>query len=322
MIPLRDANPAKNYPLVNHGLIALNVLVYLVQLGQGAQGNLFIYRYGLVPARYSLSAYAAYFTPGEQLLSFVSFMFLHGGFWHLAGNMWILYIFGNNVEDRLGPLRYFFFYLSCGLLSGLSHLLFNLHSNAPIIGASGAIAGVMGAYFILYPHARILTLIPIIIIPWIVEIPAFIFLGLWLVLQFLNATGERATLSNIAWWAHIGGFVFGAILLKAFTALPSTGIGQPLRKMTSRRKSPRIHMVRSTRFAGEPDRHGVIELTAYEALAGVTKLVTVSVGGHRRLLKVTVPPGIKEGAKLRLRGVTSRGKGDLMLKVKIIQFAG
>ena len=151
MIPIRDTIQSKNYPIVNTIIIAANVLVYLVQLTQGDRLNQFIITYGLVPARYSVPQIAAYFTIGQQVLSFFSFMFLHGGFWHLLGNMWSLYIFGDNVEDRLGPLRYLLFYLLCGFLSGVSHLFVNWHSQVPTIGASGAIAGVMGAYLLLFP---------------------------------------------------------------------------------------------------------------------------------------------------------------------------
>ena len=165
MIPLRDTQPSANYPIVNNSIIAVNVLIYLIQLGQGAAVDQFVYIYGLVPARYSIPQVAEYFSLGQQLVSLISFMFLHGGFWHLLGNMWSLYIFGDNVEDRLGPLRYLVFYLLCGFASGMSHLVLNLHSNVPVIGASGAIAGVMGAYVLIHPQARILTLVPLFFIP-------------------------------------------------------------------------------------------------------------------------------------------------------------
>ena len=161
MIPLRDTIRADNFPVVNSTIIGINVVIFILQLSQGVEGNRFVYIYGLVPARYTIPQIAAYFSAPQQAFSFVSFMFLHGGFWHLLGNMWSLYIFGDNVEDRLGPMRYLLFYLICGVASGVSHLLLNLNSNLPTIGASGAIAGVMGAYFILHPRAKILTLIPI-----------------------------------------------------------------------------------------------------------------------------------------------------------------
>jgi membrane associated rhomboid family serine protease len=205
MIPIRDTIPARNYPIVNTTIIGINILVYLIQMGQGPAPDRFIYIYGLVPARYSVSQIASYFSAYQQVFSFLSFMFLHGGFWHLLSNMWSLYIFGDNVEDCLGPLRYLLFYLLCGIASGLSHLLLNLNSNIPIIGASGAIAGTMGAYFILHPKSKILTLIPIFFIPYFVEIPAFFFIGIWFVLQLINAAAIHAAITPVAWWAHIGG---------------------------------------------------------------------------------------------------------------------
>ncbi len=216
MIPLRDTVPTKNYPVVNNTIIVINVIIFLYQLTQQVGVEKFIYIYGLVPARYSIPQISAYFTTFQQVFSLFSFMFLHGGFWHLLGNMWSLYIFGDNVEDRLGHVRYLLFYIICGLASGLSHMLLNLNSNIPTIGASGAIAGVMGAYFILHPRARILTLIPIFFIPYFLEIPASFFLGIWFVLQFINAAGSHGQASGVAWWAHIGGFVFGILFLKTY----------------------------------------------------------------------------------------------------------
>jgi len=159
MIPLRDTVPARTRPFVTHGIIVVNVLVFLLQLAQGPHLDRFIYYYGLVPARYFVPQIGEYFTAGQQLFALFTFMFLHGGFWHLLGNMWSLVIFGDNVEDHLGPLRYAAFYVLCGLVSGLAHMLMHRTSGVPTIGASGAIAGVMGAYFILYPRARVLTLI-------------------------------------------------------------------------------------------------------------------------------------------------------------------
>ncbi|MBW1608804.1 MAG: rhomboid family intramembrane serine protease, partial [Deltaproteobacteria bacterium] len=129
MIPIRDTIPSKNYPVVNHTIIGINVALYLFEMSQGANLDRFIYIYGLVPARYSVPQIASYFSTGQQLFSLLSFMFLHGGFFHLLGNMWFLYIFGDNIEDRLGPFRYIAFYLLCGITSGLSHLVLNFHSN-------------------------------------------------------------------------------------------------------------------------------------------------------------------------------------------------
>ncbi len=321
MIPIRDTIPSKHYPVVNHTIIGINVVIYLFEMSQGADLNRFIYIYGLVPARYSVPQIASYFSTGQQLFSLFSFMFLHGGFFHLLGNMWFLYIFGDNIEDRLGPFRYIAFYLLCGITSGLSHLVLNFHSNMPTIGASGAIAGVMGAYLILHPHAKILTLIPIIIIPWFIEIPAFFFLGLWFVLQFLNATGSHGGAGGIAWWAHIGGFVFGIVFLKILLALPETGMTDRMRRVTAKRKTHRLQIIRPVGPGKDPHLYGTISVTSFEALAGTKKLVNIPWGFQKRIVKVIVPPGIKEGSKLRLKGLgktTSDGqRGDLFLKVAI-----
>lgn len=321
MLPIRDTISSKNYPIVNNTIIGINVVLFLFEMSQGTHLNRFVYIYGLVPARYSVPQIASYFTTGQQLLSWLSFMFLHGGFWHLLGNMWSLYIFGDNVEDRLGPFRYLVFYLLCGITSGLSHFLFNLHSNIPTIGASGAIAGVMGAYLILHPNSKILTLIPIIFIPWFVEVPAFFFLGLWFVLQFLNAAGSHGNIGGIAWWAHIGGFVFGIVLLKIFLALPETGVSGKMRRVTAKRKTHRLQVVRPGGLGKDPHLYGTIDITSFEALAGTQKLINIPKGFQKRIVKVIVPPGVKEGSKLRLKGLgktASDGqRGDLYLKVMI-----
>jgi membrane associated rhomboid family serine protease len=321
MIPLRDTVPAKNYPIVNNIIIGINVVIFLVQLSQGAGLNRFIYIYGLVPARYSVPQIAAYFSTGQQIFSIFSFMFLHGGFWHLLGNMWSLYIFGDNVEDRLGHFRYLMFYLICGLVSGLTHLVLNLNSNVPTIGASGAIAGVMGAYFILHPRSKILTLIPIFFIPYFIEIPAFFFLGFWFILQFISAAGSHGQVGGIAWWAHIGGFVFGIIFLKIFLALPSAAPSQRVRRVTERKKTPRLQIIRPIRPGSDPNLYGTLTVTPHEAETGTHKLVNIPWGFQKRLYRVVVPPGIKEGRILRLKGLgkqmTTDQDGDLLLKVVI-----
>jgi len=321
MIPIRDTIPSKNYPVVNNCIIGINVILYLVQMAQGPDLNRFVYIYGLVPARYSIPQITSYFTTGQQFFSLLSFMFLHGGFWHLLGNMWSLYIFGDNVEDRLGPLRYIVFYLLCGITSGLSHLIFNLNSNIPTIGASGAIAGVMGAYLILHPKAKILTLIPIIFIPWFIEIPAFFFLGFWFVLQFINAAGSHGSIGGIAWWAHIGGFIFGIIFLKIFLLLPEIGVSDQMRRVTAKRKTHRLQVVRPVGPGNDPHLYGTITITSFEATAGTHKLVNIPWGFQKRLIRVTVPAGMKAGSKLRLKGmgkITADGqRGDLYLKVAI-----
>jgi hypothetical protein len=323
MIPVRDTVRAQTYPLVNHALIGVNILVFLVQMAQGPELQRFIYEFGLVPARYSVPAIRNYFSAGEQLFALLSFMFLHGGFWHLLGNLWSLYIFGDNVEDRLGPLRYGLFYLLCGLASGLSHMLLNRYSNVPTIGASGAIAGVMGAYFLLFPHARILTLIPIVFIPYFIEIPAFFFLGLWFLLQFLNAAGSGAAGGGVAWWAHIGGFVFGMMLLKILQSMPATGASAPLRRAAARRSTERLHLVRPEASEGAPQVYGTITVSPREARLGASKLVAVSAGPKRRVLRLKIPAGVAHGTLLRLRGMggpeaaADAERGDLLLRVTI-----
>ena len=323
MIPIRDTVPSKNIPVINNLLIGLNIVIFLIQMmhGSGIEFQRFIYTYGLVPARYTVPGASDLGLSG-QAFALLSFMFLHGGFLHLLGNMWTLYIFGDNVEDRLGPMRYVLFYLLCGLISGFTHLALNANSTAPTIGASGAVAGVMGAYFLLHPTARILTLIPIIIIPWFVEIPAFFFLGLWFLLQLLNASADSGSGGGIAWWAHIGGFVCGVVLLKIFTLLPSAGVTSQVRKMTAKKKSHRFQISRPSavdKSAG--DLHATIVISPYEALVGTRKLVNIPAGFRRRTYRVSVPPGIEAGQLLRLRNqgrpLPDGQRGDVMLKVVI-----
>jgi hypothetical protein len=207
------------------------------------------------------------------------------------------------------------------LISGFTHLIFNLHSNIPTIGASGAIAGVMGAYLILYPNAKILTLIPIIFIPWFIEIPAFFFLGLWFFIQFISAAGSHGGIGGIAWWAHIGGFIFGIIFLKILLAFPETGVSGQMRKVTAKRKTHRLQVIRPVGPGKDPHLYGTITITSFEALTGTLKLVNIPWGFQKRLVRVAVPAGVKEGSKLRLKGlgkITPHGqRGDLYLKVAI-----
>jgi membrane associated rhomboid family serine protease len=145
-------------------------------------------------------------------------MFLHGGWLHLLGNMWFLWVFGDNIEDRLGHLRYLVFYLATGLGAGLAHALLNLSSTIPAVGASGAISGVLGAYFVLFPHSRVITLVPLLFFFFTVRLPAVIILGYWFAIQFISGLGAVALPGSggVAWWAHIGGFVLGAVLVRMF----------------------------------------------------------------------------------------------------------
>lgn len=321
MFPIRDTTLSRNYPVVNTAIIGINVLVYLYQLSLGPEMHRFVYIYGLVPARYSIPHVASYFTFSQQAFALLSFMFIHGGFFHLLGNMWSLYIFGDNVEDRLGPFRYLIFYLLCGLASGVSHLLLNAQSNIPTIGASGAIAGVMGAYLLLYPSSKILTLIPIIFIPWFIEIPAYFFIGFWFLLQIINAAGSRGDVAGIAWWAHIGGFIFGMVFLKLALKVPSTGASRLLNKATAKKKSHRLQVIRPVASGSKADLFGTITLTPFESYIGTRKLVNIPWGFSKRLINVSVPPGLSEGKLLKLKGLgrdlPDGGRGDLYLKIQI-----
>jgi membrane associated rhomboid family serine protease len=321
MFPVRDTIQSKNYPIVTHSLIAINVICFLIQISQGQDFDRFAYLYGLVPARYTVPQVASYFTFAQQAFAFISFMFLHGGFMHILGNMWFLYIFGDNVEDRLGPFRYFLFYILCGFLSGLSHFFLNLHSNIPTIGASGAIAGVMGAYFILHPTSRILTLVPVLIIPFFFEIPAFFFIGIWFIFQFINATASHGDISGIAWWAHIGGFVFGIILLKIFRAFPSTGLSNHFRHATEKKKTFNLQVIRPTGRLEDPHLYGTIHVSPYEIKSGTRKLVNIPWGFQKRLYNVVIPPGVEPGSNLRLKNLgkikPDGQRGDLFLKVVV-----
>ncbi len=306
MLPLRDTNPSATYPIVNNVIIGVCVLVYILEITYGGGRQAFIYQYGLVPAR-------------VRLFSLFSYMFLHGGFWHLLFNMWYLYIFGDNIEDRLGPTRYLVFYIGCGLVSGLAHLALNLGAPIPIVGASGAIAGVMGAYLVLFPHSKVLTLVPLFIIPFFVEIPAFFLLGVWFVIQLLNAASTAAGSGGVAWWAHVGGFIAGIVFLKIFGVGTEQVPDNRYRKMVSRRSSPRLQVIRPGGGLEDPDLYGNITITSLEALTGTTKTVNIPWGFQSRLYRVNVPAGVKPGATLRLKGLGKQrpdgSAGDLYLKV-------
>jgi len=323
MIPIRDTIQSRSYPVVNTAIIVVNVLVYFFQLSKGTGMELtrFFLIYGLVPARYTVPELGRYFSTDQQLFSFLSFMFLHGGFWHLLGNMWSLYIFGDNVEDRLGPIRYMLFYLLCGIASGLTQLAVNHTSQVPTIGASGAIAGIMGAYFVLYPKSRILTLIPIFFIPYFVEIPAYFFLGIWFLMQFMSGLGSHLQASGVAWWAHIGGFVAGVLLLMLLKKVPQTGVSGRLRAVSPERPTHRLQVIGTTSRVDDHNLYGVIRVTPREARFGTRKLVNIPWGGQKRLFNVRIPEGVTEETVLRLAGMGRRKganqAGDLLLKVLI-----
>jgi membrane associated rhomboid family serine protease len=216
MIPLRDDNPASSSPVVTRALIGLNVLAFVVELMQGEALNEFLRDWGVVPGRLFASLSDITSAPFELLTVFTS-LFLHGGWLHLLGNMWYLWIFGDNVEDRLGHARFLAFYLASGFVAALVHCAFMSGSAVPTVGASGAIAGVLGAYALAFPRARVLTLIPIIFFFQIVAIPALVLLGIWFLFQFISGTLSFGSGSGgVAWWAHIAGFVFGFVAMGLF----------------------------------------------------------------------------------------------------------
>ncbi len=321
MIPIRDTIPSRTIPVVTYTIIAINTIVYLSQVTMGPEVESFFYLYGLVPAKFTLSQVAAYFSFSNKFISILSYMFIHGGLWHLLGNIWFLYIFGDNVEEHLGSLRFAGFYLLSGIASVLLHFMLNPVSTVPTIGASGAIAGVMGAYFILYPSSKILTLIPIIIIPWFIEIPAFLFLGVWFIMQFYNATGSDAA-SGIAWWAHVGGFIAGIVMVKLGAKLPRAGADDKLKSITARKKSPSLQIIQpSPGTDNSLDLNGKILITPVEAHTGTSKLVNIPWGFYKRLYRISVPAGVKNGSRLRLTGMGRAGldgaRGNLYLTVEI-----
>ena len=222
MIPLRDNVPSRRVPVVNTALIALNVLVFLFQslVLEPDSRFVFLRMWGLVPTRFwevgDTHSYITLFTS----------MFLHGGWWHLISNMLALYIFGDNIEDRVGHVRYVFFYLTSGLVAAGAHLVAYAPSPIPTVGASGAIAGVLGAYLLLYPRARVLMVVPIFYFIRLIEIPAVIYLGFWFVSQLFNGilaltAADVFQSGGVAWWAHIGGFVFGLAVIKLIASRPA-----------------------------------------------------------------------------------------------------
>jgi hypothetical protein len=322
MIPIRDAIRSKNFPAVNVLIIGLNVVAFLWELAQGPDLKEVFYLYGIVPLRYSNPEIAAHFTGFGQYLPFLTSMFLHGGFLHIIMNMWFLYIFGDNIEDRLGHIRYLIFYLFCGVAAGSIHLFTNWNSNVPTIGASGAISGVMGAYLLLYPRSKILTLIFIFFFIQFIEIPAFIFLGIWLLLQLFSAGLTPSHVGGVAFWAHIGGFVAGLIFIKIFDWIPRTGLNSGLRQYTERQRTPRIQPLTPLSIPDELDLHGIIKITPREARLGTRKMISVPQELRKRTLTVTIPPGVEEGTRLRLKGLGKQGedgkRGDFFLDVHLV----
>jgi membrane associated rhomboid family serine protease len=229
MIPYRDDNPTRRPPVIVLLLIAVNVAVFLWELVHLDQLHLLLYRYGLVPAAVFSGARHIVFSGGHTLdllqppwLAIFTSMFLHGGFAHIAGNMLYLWIFGDNMEDRLGSLRFLLFYFLCGLAAAGLQLLFSFGSKLPMLGASGAIAGVLGGYYVTFPRARVRTVVFLFFFVSIVTLPASFVLGLWFLLQLWGGTqslvpGHR---EGVAFFAHIGGFVAGYLLAKVLAPPP------------------------------------------------------------------------------------------------------
>lgn len=224
MIPLRDNIPSRTFPFVTIALIVANVLVFFFELtlSQRQLNNFFLY-FAVQPVEYKLFLNPRY--PGQVglfdvIVPLFTSMFLHGGWMHIIGNMLYLWIFGDNVEDRMGHFKFLLFYILCGMTASATHIVADYNSPIPSLGASGAIAGVLGAYLMLYPRARVLVLVPIFILITTIEVPALLFLGIWIVQNFISGVAslsvKTAQTGGTAWWAHIGGFVVGAILVWLF----------------------------------------------------------------------------------------------------------
>jgi membrane associated rhomboid family serine protease len=220
MIPLKDDNPIERFPFITVGILAVNALVYIYQLTLPALHlEAFIFRFGAIPYNltHPLAADLLYVTALPPILTVFSSMFLHGGFIHLVSNMLYLWIFGDNIENALGHFRFILFYLISGFFASLFHILSAPNATIPMIGASGAIAGILGAYLILFPRANVSTLFIFIIIIRIIKVPAVLVLGFWFLIQLLNAGTEGG---SVAWYAHIGGFIAGIFLVKILKPTP------------------------------------------------------------------------------------------------------
>ena len=243
MIPLKDNIPSRSSPVVNYAILVLCGLSFANQLAAGRGSQDIVERYGMVPARLTAPDRPVVVReravvrrgpflfrepverelaepPFSPYLTLITCMFLHGGWMHFFGNMLFLYIFGDNVEDRMGHLGYAVFYVLAGILAGLVHLFSDPASPVPTIGASGAIAGVMGAYFFLYPNARVLTIVPVFFMLEFVVLPAWVMLGFWFIIQLFQGTLAAATpgAGGVAWWAHVGGFAAGAVIVVVLRA--------------------------------------------------------------------------------------------------------
>jgi membrane associated rhomboid family serine protease len=222
VFPLQDNIPRRHLPVITWMIILANGLVFAFELALPPEVlERFIYHFGLVPARFTHEAWGtSLMVTAHSLWPFFTSMFLHGGWLHIIFNMWALWIFGDNVEDRLGHGRFLIFYLLCGVIAAVVQTLTSLSSIVPTIGASGAIAGVLGAYFVLFPRAQVIAVFPILFIPLFFPLPAPVFIGIWFMLQFVSGTLSLASSASaaggIAWWAHVGGFLAGVVLHRLF----------------------------------------------------------------------------------------------------------
>jgi len=213
LIPIHDDNPTEITPYVTIAIIAINVIVFIYQLALGRYGNqAFVLKMGIIPYEFTHAVDIPPYASHPLILNLFAAMFMHGGILHLLGNMLYLWIFGNNVEDAMGHVRFLIFYLLTGLLASATHIILMPNSMVPMIGASGAISGVLGAYFILFPWAKVHTLIFLFFFITVIQIPAMVVLGFWFIFQLLSLFGK----GNVAWFAHIGGFLSGMILVRFF----------------------------------------------------------------------------------------------------------
>lgn len=214
MIPLKDDNPTSTYPYVTISIIVLNILVFFYEISLGPLFGTFLNKYGAKPL-FVLNMTSPESYPSPYITVFTS-MFLHGGIFHVAGNMLYLWIFGNNIEDSTGHFRFIIFYLLSGLVAVFTFSILNPNSIIPMVGASGAVSGVLGAYLILFPRAKVLTLVPFGFYMQIIRVPAILVLGMWIIVQIINGSVNRGGGGGVAWFAHIGGFVAGIILIGLF----------------------------------------------------------------------------------------------------------
>lgn len=217
LFPIYDENPTNSVPWVTLILIIVNVLVFIYELSLQSAGKLqpFLQTAALVPYEITHAAKLSANVPNIGILAIFTSIFMHAGWLHIIGNMWYLWIFGNNIEDTLGHINYLFFYLLCGAGGAVAHIVSQPNSQIPTLGASGAIAGVLAAYLFLFPHAKILTVIPIFFFIQLIDIPAVLLIGIWFVIQLISGVGSLSVQSSggVAWFAHIGGFITGFILV-------------------------------------------------------------------------------------------------------------